>query len=209
MKIRIIPSVIAKSQQELTGKIRLVKDYVDYIQLDVMDNIFVPNTSLNFDFKLPKMKCVFEAHLMVEDPDNWVKNNWRKVEAIIVPIESCKNPGAMIDFLEGKRKIGLALNPETPLESIEDYLNRIDEVLILAVNPGFYGSKFIPEVLDKVTALRHLKPKLDIEVDGGIGPDTIKKTFGAGANFFISGSYVMNSDNPKQAIETLKNLCLP
>lgn len=209
MKTRIIPSVMARSQSEMEDKINLVKNHVDYIQLDIMDGIFVPNRSLNFDFKLPQTDCEFEAHLMVQDPDNWVKNNWEKVDVIIMPIESCKNPKEMISFLRGKRKIGLALNPETPLEKIKDYLDQIEEVLILTVNPGFYGSEFMPELLDKVKELRHLRPKLDIEVDGGIGHSTINEAIKAGANFFVSGSYVMNSENPKEAIEILKKSCLP
>lgn len=207
MKTRIIPSIIAKSQQELENKINLVKDCVDYIHLDVMDGIFVPNKSLDFDFKLPETACKFETHLMAQDPDNLVKIGWEKVDMMIIPIESCKNPEEMIDFLAGKRKIGFALNPETPLDKIKDYLNQIDEVLILAVNPGFYGRKFMPEVLKKIRELRRLKPELDIEIDGGINPATIKEALKAGANFLISGSYIMNSENPKEAIKILKNLC--
>ncbi|MFH1575636.1 MAG: ribulose-phosphate 3-epimerase [Candidatus Nealsonbacteria bacterium] len=207
MKIRIIPSVIAKSQQEMEDKINLVKDYVKLIHLDIMDGVFVQNTSLNFDFRLPKTACEFEAHLMVQDPDNWVRENWEKADTIIIPAKSCKNPEGMISFLKGKRKIGFALNPETPLEKVKDYLDQSDEVLILTVKPGFYGSKFIPEVLEKVKELRHLKPELNIEVDGGISPATIKEAREAGANFFVSGSYIMNSGNPKEAIKTLKNLC--
>ncbi len=207
MKVRIIPSVIAKSQQELQDKINLVKDHVASLHLDIMDGVFVQNTSLNFDFKLPKTTCEFEAHLMVENPDDWTKKNWQKADTIIIPIESCKNPKAMISFLKRKRKIGFALNPETPLEKIKDYLDKIDEVLILTVKPGFYGSKFLPEILDKVKELRHFKPKLDIEVDGGIGHLTIKQAIEAEANLIVSGSYIMNSEDPEKAIKTLKNLC--
>ncbi|MFH1780674.1 MAG: ribulose-phosphate 3-epimerase [Candidatus Nealsonbacteria bacterium] len=208
MKIRIIPAIIAKSQEELEDKINLVKDHVTSIHLDIMDGIFVQNTSLNFVFKLPKTKCEFEAHLMVENPDDWVRKNWEKADTIIIPIKPCKNPEEMISFLKGKRKIGFALNPETPLKAIKGYLDQIDEVLILTVNPGFYGSKFMPEILDKVKELRHFRPKLDIEVDGGIGHLTIKQAIEAGANFIVSGSYIMNSKNPEEAIKTLKNLCL-
>lgn len=200
---RIIPSVIAKSQPEMEEKINKVKDLVDYIQLDIMDGVFVPNESLNFDFKLPKIDSEFEAHLLIENPDGWVKRNWEKVDVILVPIESCKNPKEIINFLKGKRQVGLSLNPETPLERIKDYLDEIDEVVILTVNPGFYGKKFLPEVLEKVKELRKLKPKLNIEVDGGINPETIKEAFEAGANFLISGSYIMNSQNPKEAINNL------
>lgn len=221
MKVKVIPAVIAKSQQELGEKVNLVQDFVDCIQLDVMDGVFVPNESLHFDFRLPKIHCEFEAHLMVDNPDNWVKRNWQKVDTVLIPIESCKNPGEIIGFLGGKnppsssmksglrrarKKIGFALNPETPLKEIKDYLDEIDQVLIMTVSPGFYGAEFLPECLEKVRRLRKLKPDLDIEVDGGINLETIKMAFEAGANFFVSGSYIMNSKNPKAAIKTLKSI---
>lgn len=207
MTAKIIPAIIAKSQQELEEKINLVKDFTDLIQLDIMDGIFVPNESLNFDFQLPETNCNFEAHLMVENPDDWVRKNWQKVNAILIPIETCGNPADLIGFLKGKKSAGFALNPETPLEKIKEYLNQIDQVLIMTVNPGFYGSKFLPETLDKVGELRKLKPEMDVEVDGGVNPETIGKACEAGVNLFVSGSYIMNSENPKEAIEILKKSC--
>src|SRR3989338_5874503 len=148
MEAKIIPAIIAKSQEDLEDKIRLVQDYVDLFQVDIMDGIFVPNKSLDFNFKLPKINCQFEAHLMVDNPDDWVKKNWKKADAILIPIESCKNPKELIEA--SKTKIGFALNPKTPLERIKDYLEQIDQVLIMTVQPGFYGKKFLPEVLEKV-----------------------------------------------------------
>ena len=159
--VRIIPAIIAKSQQELEEKINLVKDFADLIQLDIMDGIFVPNQSINFSFELPKTNCEFEVHLIVDDPDNWVKRNWQKVNTVLIPIESCEKPKEFIKFFKnpstrlGARKIGFALNPETPLEAIKDYLDKINQVLIMTVNPGFYGSKFLPETLEKVRELRN------------------------------------------------------
>lgn len=208
MKPVIIPAIIAESQEELSEKVKLVKSYVKLIQLDIMDGIFVQNKSLDFDFKLPKTNCEFEAHLMVKNPDKWVKDNWQKVDVILIPIESRKNPQQIISFLKArKRKAGFALNPETPLKRISDYLDDIDQVLVMTVNPGFYGAKFLPETLEKVRQLRKLKPKMDIEVDGGINPETIKMALEVGANLFVSGSYIFNSPNPKEAIKILQNLC--
>lgn len=201
--VKIIPAVIAESQEELSEKINWIKNYVDLVQLDIMDGVFVPNKSLDFDFKLSKIKCKFEAHLMMKNPDSWVKKNWQKADTILIPIESCKNPKELVNFLKGRRKIGFVLNPETPLEKIKDYLNEIDQVLIMTVQPGFYGGKFLPEVLEKVNNLRKMKPEIDIEVDGGINPETIKMAFEAGANLFVSGSYIINSPNPKEAIKIL------
>lgn len=205
MKAKVIPAIIAESQQDLEEKINQIKDFADRIQLDIMDGIFVANESLNFDFKLPEIDCDFEAHLMVDNPDNWVKKNWQKVDTVIIPIESCEKPKEFIKFFKGKKKIGFALNPETPIEAIKDYLDEINQVLIMTVHPGFYGGKFLPETLEKVRELRQLKPDLDIEVDGGITPETIKMALEAGANLFVSGSYIFNSQNPKEAIKILKN----
>lgn len=207
---KIIPAVIAESQEELSEKVKLVKSYAKLIQLDIMDGIFTQNKSIDFDFKLPKTNCKFEAHLMVKNPDKWVKDNWQKVDIILIPIESCKNPQQIISFLKRRKKrVGFAINPETPIRKIRDYLDDIDQVLIMTVNPGFYGSKFLPETLEKVRQLRKLKPKMDIEVDGGINPETIKIARASGANLFVSGSYIFNSPNPKEAIENLQKLCRP
>lgn len=205
MKVRIIPAVIAESQEELSERISWVKEGADIIQLDVMDGVFVPNKSIDFNFKLPRAGCGFEAHLMVKNPDKWVKDNWKKVDTVLIHIESCKNPRELINFLKmRKKRVGFALNPETSLERIRDYLDDADQVLIMTVHPGFYGSKFLPETLEKVRALKRLKPKISIEVDGGINPETIKMAFDAGANYFVSGSYIMNSPSPKEAIKLLK-----
>ncbi|MBI2041996.1 MAG: ribulose-phosphate 3-epimerase [Candidatus Nealsonbacteria bacterium] len=212
MNVEIIPAIIAESQEELSEKINRVKSHAKLIQLDVMDGIFVPNKSIDFDFDLPKTGCKFEAHLMLKNPDKWVKNNWEKVSTILIPIESCKNPEELVVFLKNHstrlmaRKVGFALNPETPLARIKDYLDEIDQVLIMTVSPGFYGSKFLPETLEKVRQLRKLKPDLNIEVDGGITPETIKMALEAGANLFVSGSYIFNSQNPQEAIRILSNL---
>ena len=100
--------------------------------------------------------------------------------------------------------MAFALNPETHINSIKDYLDDIDQVLIMTVNPGFYGSPFLPETMEKISELRELKPELDIEVDGGIKPDTIEDTDNAGANMFVSGSYLIRSDDIRKRIDILE-----
>ncbi len=121
--IEIIPSIIAQSQKELEEKINLLKTDIRKFQLDIMDGKFVPNHSLDFDFKLPANPNLhFEAHLMVTNPDGWIKKYWQKVETILAPIESCQNPNSIIKFLKNKKKVGFALNPKTPLDKIKNYL---------------------------------------------------------------------------------------
>jgi len=117
-------------------------------------------------------------------------------------IEELKN-----QLLEERRlfskKIGLALNPETGLAALEAYLDDLDQVLIMTVNPGYYGSKFLPEMLDKVRALRKLEPHINIEVDGGMDLVTIKQANSAGANKFVCGSYLQNAENVKEVYEKI------
>ena len=203
----IIPAIIAKSQEELDKALSKITDIVEIAQLDVMDNKFVPNTSLFFDFKVPKTSCLFEAHLMIDDPETWIENNWQKVGTILVHYESCKDPKGIITNVKNKgKKVGFVLNPETSNQNLKDFIDDINQVLIMTVNPGFYGSPFLPEMLEKITELRNMKPDLDIEVDGGVTDKTISLVDKAGANMFVSGSYIMKVKNVEDSINSLKKL---
>lgn len=205
-KKEIIPAIIAKSQDELEEKINKVKEHVKLVQLDIMDGKFVPNNSIDFDFKLPKADCSFEAHLMINDPEEWVKKHVEKVDMVLAHIESCKKPGNLVNLVKNsEKKVGFVLNPETPLSSILGYIDDIDQVLIMTVNPGFYGSPFLPEMLNKIKKLRELKPDLDIEVDGAVTDKTISLVDNAGANMFVSGSYIVKAENVNDAINNLRN----
>ena len=204
---KIIPAIIAKTQDELDELLVKIIDLVEVAQLDVMDNKFVPNTSLFFDIKIPETSCQFEAHLMIENPESWIDNNWKKVDTILIHYESCNDPEKIIKNVKSKgKKVGFVLNPETPLDNILGFIDDIDQVLIMTVNPGFYGSPFLQEMLDKIKDLRDMKPDLDIEVDGGITDKTIELVNKAGANLFVSGSYIMKSQNISESIDKLKKL---
>jgi ribulose-phosphate 3-epimerase len=207
MKKIIIPAVIAKTQKELDEIFSRIKDSAQLLQLDIMDGKFVPNNSLDFDFRLAEKGYLYEAHLMIEDPEKWVDKNWERVATVIAHFESVKSPERIIEAVKTKgKKIAFALNPETDAELILNYLDSIDQVLIMTVNPGFYGSKFLPEMSDKIRRLRKLRPDLDIEVDGGIKPDTIAEVYEAGANMFVSGSYLIKSDDVKERIRILEEM---
>jgi len=205
MRKIIIPAVIAKAQEELNSILDKISDQASLLQLDIMDGRFVPNQSLDFDFVLPERKYHFEAHLMIENPERWVEQNWKKVETIIAHFEAVKDKAEIIESVKKKgKRFAFALNPETDIEQIKDYLMDIDQVLIMTVHPGFYGSKFLPETMGKIKRLRELRADLDIEVDGGIKPDTIGQANEAGANMFVSGSYLIRSDDIQVRIQTLK-----
>lgn len=205
MKHELIPSIIAKNQKELNLRLNKLLKYSNKFQLDVMDGLFVKNKSLNFNFKLPRKKK-YEAHLMHKYPVRWIKEHSSKVSTIIVHLES-EDVEAAIDLIRKKnKKAGIAINPETPISKAFPYLKKISQITILTVKPGKYGSKFIPTTLKKVSALRKMYPKLNIEVDGGIGIKNIKKAKKAGANIFISGSYLQTVNNTKDAITKLRRL---
>ncbi len=207
MKNIIIPAIIAKTQKELNEHLNKVKDFSELVQLDIMDKTLVPNSSLDFDFDVSGSNLRFEAHLMISSPLKWIKKNWNKVDTILVHFETCENPKETINFVKSKgKKIGFVLIPETPVYNVKDYLSDIDQLLIMTVNPGFYGSKFLPETLGKIREARKMRPDLNIEVDGGVTPNTIKLVRDAGANMFVSGSYILKSDNVKEAINTLKSM---
>jgi len=207
MKKEIVPAIIAKSNEEMQEKILKVKDYTNIIQLDVMDGNFVPNESLNFDLDLPKILGQYEAHLMVADPLDWINKNSEKVSTIIFHFEPTNDPEHIINLIKQKnKKAAISINPETKVEKIIHLLDKLDQILVMTVDPGFYGSKFIPEMADKIKEIRKLMPNLDIEVDGGISPDTIKLVKDAGANMFVSGSYIIKSDDSEKNINTLKQL---
>lgn len=209
MKKKIIPAIIAKTQEEFEEKINTVKDYVEIIQLDFMDGEFVPNESINFDFEIPKTHCSFEAHLMIRNPAEWINKNHSKVDTILVHFESCSNHSDVISLVKSKNKrVGFVLNPETSIESISKYLDDLDQILIMTVNPGFYGSPFLPDMLKKISKLREIKPDLDIEVDGGITDKTINLVDDAGANLFVSGSYIVKAENIKTAVTSLEKIVI-
>ncbi len=204
MKKIVVPSLIAETQEELDVLFPKVKDIAGFFQLDVMDGQFVPNSSLDFDLRLPSGKWRFEAQLMVEDPVKWVERNGENVETMLAQIESVEKPESFLEFARKKDKgVGFALRPETEIDEIEDYLSDIDQVLVMTVHPGYYGGKFLPETLDKVRKLRDRMPDLDIEVDGGIKPDTILRAHEAGANMFVCGSYLIQAETVKERMKRM------
>ena len=202
MKYKIIPTIIANNQEEFDSLINRYSKYFKHFQLDIMDGKFVKNKSNWFDFKLNK-KYTYEAHLMVDNPEKYIKNNYRKFDVLIANYEKIKDPFKLIKFVKSKKKkIGFALNPETSLMHIMPYLKYLDLVLILSVNPGKYGGEFIPGIIEKINMLR-MDYKGDIEADGNINCDTILKCKKAGANFFAVGSYLTNSRSIEKAIKEL------
>ncbi len=204
MKPLIVPAIIAKSQRELDEMLEKVKGKSARIMLDVMDKKFVANSSLEFDFIVPK-GVEYEAHLMVNDQIRWIEENSAKVDIVIMQVEALFDIDEAIKLVKSNgRKVTLALNPETGLDTILPYLNYIDAVLIMTVNPGSFCVEFLPVTLTKIKKLREINNNLPIEVDGCMNPINAKVAKDAGATIFASGSYVIKSSNPAGAIKELK-----
>lgn len=205
--IEIVPAILVKTKEELNERMREVEPFINRVQIDIMDGKFVPNVTIQpEDMKDFKTNLIKEAHLMVEDNEKYVEDFLNLgFDMIIVHYESCKNiPGIIKKVKDRGKKFAIAINPPTPLSSIEDYLDDLDMVLIMTVNPGFSGQGFIPEVLPKIRALRSIRKDFDIEVDGGIKIGTVRLTAKAGANIFASCSGIFKFEDKEKAIESMK-----
>ena len=201
----IIPSIIAKSQKQLEEIFEKVKS-ASQLHLDIMDGKFVKQQSLNFSFKLPKEKREYQAHLMLRDPIPWIEKNAYKVDTIIFHIESYHKFSKIQETIKlikkHHKKVGIAINPLTPVKSIRHLAKNINLVLIMTVHPGRYGSRFIVSALKKANKIITFNPKIKIQIDGGINEKTLEraKRFG---DAFVSGSYIQNAKSPKNAIKEL------
>lgn len=206
MNNTIIPSLLAKNQKELDERISKIIAYSNVIHLDIMDGVFVKNTSLMFDFNVPSGK-IYEAHLMMKNPLPWINRNYTKVKQIIVHLESEKVEESIALAKKLKKKTGLAVNPQTFLSRLQFVsMNSVDRLLIMTVQPGKYGSPFLPLMITKVQQARVLYPRKEIEVDGGINEKTIKALKKAEVHLFVVGSYLQKSKDVERDIEKLDSL---
>ncbi len=210
MKQLILPSIVAKNQKELDEDFTHLKGIVKQLHLDVIDGKFAPNHSLDFKFKLSD-DFSYEAHLMIKHPEQWIKQHWQNIELFIPQFEELKDIERYYHWMKQTgRKAAVAIKPETKVAQIKLFLNHIDYVLVLTVHPGFYGSKFLPEQLKKITQIKKLNPKVKVIVDGGMNPKTIKLAKKAGGDYFVSGSYITKAEKPKERVKNLiKIMTLP
>lgn len=206
MECLIVPAIIVKTQNELDRMLSAVQKKVKRVQLDVMDGVFVSNTSLNFDFRLPS-GLEYEAHLMVQKPLEWVEKYAEKVDLVIMHVETLRDLKKAIDYVKKKGvQVGIALKPETKIETILPYLKDLDSVLIMTVEPGSYciNKDFNLENLGKIKKIRELDIEISIEVDGCMNPENAQLAREYGANIFASGSYIFKSENIDNAIKDLE-----
>lgn len=212
----VSPSLLSANFANLIPDLEMInRSSADYLHLDVMDGVFVPNISFGF----PVMKAVakhctkpLDVHLMIVEPDKWI-NQVRDLGAEIMNVhqEVCPHLHSVIQRIhQAGMKAGVTINPATPVCLLQDIIEDVDLVLIMSVNPGFGGQPFINHSINKVKELRDLidstGSKALIEVDGGVNDRTGALLSRAGADILVAGSYVFGAENPETAINSLKSL---
>ncbi len=208
----VAPSILSADFLRLGEAIHMVEESeAEWVHCDIMDGHFVPNISYGIPVVKavrPATKKVVDCHLMIEHPELYVGAFAEAgADMITVHQEACTHLDRQVAQIHDLGcKAGVALNPATPVETLVDILHAVDMVLIMSVNPGFGGQKFIPRALDKVRRLRALAPDLLIQVDGGVNAETGAQLVAAGADVLVAGSYVFGAAEPKEAIHSLYTL---
>lgn len=212
----IAPSVLSANFSNLEKDIKMLDEsQAEWIHFDVMDGVFVPNISFGFPLLKATRKHTtkfIDVHLMIMNPEKYIEQfKAAGADGISVHYEGNIHILSILNQIRAcGAKAGLVLNPATPISVIKDIIHSIDTLLIMSVNPGFGGQKFIPNTIDRIKEAKALINKAGaktiIEVDGGVGPTNAKDVINAGADVLVAGSAVFNTENPSETISTLKNI---
>ena len=214
MSIKVSPSILAADFANLSEECsKIDKSNADWFHLDIMDGLFVPNIS----FGMPVVKTIrqltkkpLDVHLMIVQPEKYITEFINLGSNIItVHIEATNNLNQIINKIhESSLKSGIAINPQTPISDLKEYINKVDLICLMGVNPGFAGQKFIESTHERLQELKHLiissGSSALIEVDGGVNKENYQKLKSNGADVLVAGSYIFNSPNYNIAINNLK-----
>jgi ribulose-phosphate 3-epimerase len=207
--IQIIPGILEKDLAEIKRRIALVENYVDWIQIDLLDGTLFPNhtfTDLG-KFQALRLQAKLELHLMVDFPSRWFSKTPRPpFKRVIAHLEADEPLDSFIQQAKLKEfEVGVALDLASPVTQLEELLSEIDAVLIMGVNTGFSGQRFSEKALTKIAWVKRRFPNLFVEVDGGMNPVTAKQAIKVGADGIVATSFIFKT-NPQKAIFELKNL---
>jgi ribulose-phosphate 3-epimerase len=212
--VKIAPSILSADFSKLGSEIKEVeKGGADFIHVDVMDGHFVPNITIGpliVEAIRPVTKLPLDVHLMIENPDQYIEAFAKAgADYITVHVEACRHLHRTIHYIKSFGvKAGVVLNPATPVESIQHIIGDINMVLLMSVDPGFGGQKFIPEVLPKIRKVKEMAIQkgldIEIEIDGGVNPETAKQCKEAGATVLVAGSAIYNEKNYEKAISSIR-----
>jgi ribulose-phosphate 3-epimerase len=208
-KIRIVPSVLTDNPETLKDMLYRSETFTDFVQIDIMDGRFVPSKSITLkDIAGVKTGLKWEAHLMVKNPENYIEGFAKAgAQQIIFHYEATETPESLISIIKNPGvKAGIAVNPETPISVLFPLIDKIDSVLFMSVIPGFYGSKFIPEVLGKITEFHSLYPQIQTGIDGGVKEANISLVAKTGVNSICVGSAVFCQENMAESYRRLEKI---
>lgn len=209
--IKIIPAILAKTSGEFEKMVRMVEPYVDRVHLDIMDGDFVPGKTISGYEELIKLKTKlrFDVHLMVSKPEDqmfyWYKTG---ADNFLIQAETDHGHQNLIKQIHSNdRKVGLVLNPETPIDKIIDLVDNIDSVQFMTVHPGAYGGEFVESVVGKISEFHNRYPGIPVAVDGAMHTGNIQKVIAAGVSIIILGSHIFSENRDVgEAIEEMKAL---
>jgi ribulose-phosphate 3-epimerase len=207
--IRTVPAILTEDPTTLAKLVRQAETFTDYAQMDIMDGRFVPSRSVSCrDIAGLKTSLTWEAHLMVMNPETCIEEFYRAgAKKIVFHYKATPEPQKIITLIrEFGMQVGLAVNPEVPVTDFAPLVEKVDSVLFLAVNPGFYGAKFIPEVLDKIVDFRRQYPETETGIDGGVKENNIVEIARSGVDVIYIGSAIFMQPDPAASYRRLTEI---